>query len=49
MKKLGWTRILRFIFKLTAPRVLQTPTKVQEVKAGGDSVEQLKKTQADSG
>lgn len=49
MKKLSWTRTLRFIFKLTAPRVLQTPTKVQEVKARGNSVEKHKNTQADSG
>lgn len=33
---------LQFIFKLTAPRVPRTPTEIQEVKAGGDSVEKLK-------
>ena len=49
MRKMSWMGVLRFIFKLTAPQVLQTPTKVQEVKAGGNSVEKLKKTPADSG
>lgn len=39
----------RFIFKLTAPRVLQTPIEVQEVKAGGNSVEKLKKPQQSQG
>lgn len=42
---MSWTGILGFIFKLTAPQVLQTPTEVQEVKAGDDLVEMLKKAQ----
>lgn len=45
MRKMRWTGVLRFIFKLTAPQVLQTPIEVQEVKAGGDSVKKLKKRQ----
>lgn len=49
MRKMSWTGVPRFIFKLTAPRVLQTPIEVQEVKAGGNSVEKLKKTQQSQG
>lgn len=39
MRKVSWTDVCRVIFKLTAPRVLQTPIEVQEVKAGDDSIE----------